>query len=257
MHFLDADLDIQAARMWWKSSTHLSLKTLLKTQKFKSKEKYLLMLLLSTALWQFYGTEWHGVPWTISDIYFLTENRGSGAGVFLDEPFIVPSHQKDPVKSSSPERRKPRSSQLEPLRALGIVLLELELGKPMDEMIEKESQEDDWSNINIHRKTLFTAVNLLRSPSIMSDIPLDIQEVIKNCLQPDIFQNYTNDPEALRGAFKREILMPLCGVVEVWYEDPFAGEVRGPILSPNSSGDCAVELRCVFPLPIAFFVVGC
>lgn len=90
--------------------------------------KYLLSYLLAKSVWQFYNTEWMGKEWTKESIHFMFERRQSDpdAGIYLNEPFISARFEPDASNDDSFLPHK-----FPEIKALGIVLLEIELGKSL------------------------------------------------------------------------------------------------------------------------------
>lgn len=214
----------------------------------RDNDKYLLILLITIAVWQFYSTGWLQQPWTTADIYFLTENRREKReGIFIDEPFLIPSFDHD--THNTPDTTQ--STALEALQSLGTMLLEIELGTLME---QKESEFLDlraWKGPR-YRRALYTAKRLIKDQKSLRHSPNVLQGIIKKCLEPDSFAIYINNPDNLRAAMKREIISPLLGFSHYIYRDIEQAEVREAIVASSGLVQSSTASRLVLtPLALS------
>lgn len=153
--------------------------------------KALLSFFLARSVWQFYSSDWMKNGWTKHAVHFMFEHYPPHSKViFINEPFLVAQLENGRAEKSKP-KGKPKSDissemfiahKYPKILTLGVMLLEIELGHPIEEF--KRSDSCDLEGINtIH----------LATGSVIKDEhmwrPQDayrlIAEVIEICVKPD------------------------------------------------------------------------
>jgi hypothetical protein len=166
--------------------------------------------LLIQAFWQCYGSKWMDDAWTklrIHFMYTLNTSRNSEPQLFAHEPFLT-------IDFAEHEQRALSINALIPskVRALGIMLLELELGTTI---------ESHWlaAFLNAEGKpNAFT--DLSTAQSLVPEKPEEdkelrkretyavLREIIRKCLYATEFKNGQNGDHE-RDLIFREILTPI------------------------------------------------
>ncbi|KAK0641770.1 hypothetical protein B0T16DRAFT_420502 [Cercophora newfieldiana] len=155
-------------RRWSVERPSISLRDLLKTasaEDFSEKKKEVLSVFLAKAVWQYYSSPWMAKPWTKDSVHFIFEQRRTGqneelAGIFVDEPLLSvsisapkPSSSKaaeacsdrkqntededdddDFFSSEGPVFSFQATHQLPKILALGVMLMEIQLGRPIESL---------------------------------------------------------------------------------------------------------------------------
>lgn len=189
------------------------------------------------AFWQLYDTAWMHSPWTVKTIHFMAERRQKEVGAFLNEPFIV-----------SPFRPENAAADLEGLgplphiKCLGVVLLQVALGKTAKRIAQKSVPE-----VASHDGILglvdqaYVTTTVLRDPSQTEDIPPALINVISACMEPDMTFRANlgpGDTGGIRMGVWRELAAPLQDLVEGTYlKHPDVLEVTLPTV-PQSVPQC-------------------
>lgn len=227
---IDESDNIEPARLWLTKST--TLQTILQThKKISIKHKAVLMLLLARAVWQFYDTGWLRIPWTTAGIHFITERRHNEVGDFIDEPFIITQFEQEVQRSNKIVRR----SNFDTLKALGTVLLEIELGILMQ---EEERNLEEYQTLQAKseaERAVYTAKTIFNQSDRMENVPDRLKHVIGHCLKPDKFRRYESEPAALRAAIKDNVLNPVLNTFKALWNDLESTDLRKPTvpLSPS------------------------
>ncbi|KAL8366654.1 hypothetical protein RB595_010493 [Gaeumannomyces hyphopodioides] len=155
-------------RQWDVESPSISLRDLLETasaEDFSEKKKEVLSVFLAKAVWQYYSSPWMAKPWTKDSVHFIFEQRRTCqneelAGIFVDEPLLSvsisapkPSSSKaaeacpdgkqntkdeddndDFFNSEGPVFSFQAAHQLPKILALGVMLMEIQLGRPIESL---------------------------------------------------------------------------------------------------------------------------
>ncbi len=152
----------------------VSFKQLLQTStKLPLREKRILAVVLANSLLQLCESPWFSREWSKEDISFFHKSTNR---VDLKRPYLS-THFQDPQQKDDPEamlRIHPNQSIL----ALGILLLEIQLGKP----IESQRSPEDLINgqeVNVNTD-LTTALRLLEDS--IDDIYEGYRTAIQACL---------------------------------------------------------------------------
>ncbi|KAF2176114.1 hypothetical protein K469DRAFT_646247 [Zopfia rhizophila CBS 207.26] len=211
----------------------ISLATLLdKGFLANSQQKALLSYLLVKAAWELYYSDWMTKEWSKHSIHFMFQTDGSfpshaaqeaqPCAIYVSEPFIEAEFESSP--STEPERSGvPTGSHLYPkILALGIMLLEIELGEHLVDKNGRDAEsikngkhmaasrilfEEEWKN---NKRGGFKC----------------IREIIETCILPDKAKLGT-DPDNLRNVLYREIVWPCRKLFSAaWDEDPDTFKIR-------------------------------
>ncbi|KAI8723796.1 Peptidase-S8 domain-containing protein [Fusarium sp. LHS14.1] len=199
LHFVEW---CEGARSWVPNTPSVSLSTILRNHKLSQKMKWLLFYLLAKSVWQFYSTDWMGKEWTKESIHFMFERRqgAKNAGIYLNEPFI--SARFDPDSSSNDAEFRPH--KFPKIKALGIVLLEIELGTVIEDHFDQECYAAD-EELNSDAD-LYAALKLFDDPDRLEDTELSLKTVIGDCLRPSKFMQHRQSVEELRKVLQEDVV---------------------------------------------------
>jgi hypothetical protein len=203
--------------------------------------KYLLSYLLAKSVWQFYNTDWMGKEWTKESIHFMFERRQSanGAGIYLNEPFI--SARFDPDAGNDDSSFRPH--KFPKIKALGIILLEIELGELIEDHFDAECYAPDGTlNADVD---LYTALRIYDDPDRLEDTFPLLKTVIGECLRPQKFMPHRHSVEELRKVLQEQVVDPLHTLIGL-YGQPDKIELR-PTVQMKPSQLQRVPTRQVGP----------
>ncbi|RSL85898.1 hypothetical protein CDV31_016489 [Fusarium ambrosium] len=209
LHFVEW---CEGARSWVPNTPSVSLSTILRNHKLSQKMKYLLSYLLAKSVWQFYSTDWMGKEWTKESIHFMFERRqgAKNAGVYLNEPFI--SARFDPDGSNNDAEFRPH--KFPKIKALGIVLLEIELGTVIEDHYEEECYAPD-GELNADAD-LYAALKLFDDPDRLEDTFPLLKTVIGDCLRPSKFMQHRQSVEELRKVLQEDVVDHLHTLIKLY-----------------------------------------
>lgn len=212
LHFVEW---CEGARSWVPNTPSVSLSTILRNHKLSQKMKYLLSYLLAKSVWQFYSTDWMGKEWTKQSIHFMFERRqgAKNAGVYLNEPFISARFDPDSSSSSSNDAEF-RPHKFPKIKALGIVLLEIELGTVIEDHYEEECYAPD-GELNADAD-LYAALKLFDDPDRLEDTFPLLKTVIGDCLRPSKFMQHRQSVEELRKVLQEEVVDHLHTLIKLY-----------------------------------------
>ncbi|KAF7530971.1 hypothetical protein G7054_g9332 [Neopestalotiopsis clavispora] len=222
-------------------SSSISLAELLQVTELDSKMRLLLSYTLAKAFWQFYGSDWMQEEWTKDTVHFMFEKSSSvPKGILVNEPFLAAQFG----KTACPNRENEmRIHQFPNILALGIMLIEIELGISLEERHKPDCYGTDGRPIV--NADLITALNTFDSELQNAYSPL--KNAIKACLKPDRFYEHQNDVVSLREALMKLIVDPIQQMYMIAWEHPDTSTVQ-PISFPTSD-DKHVNQRCQLPSP--------
>ncbi|CZR58257.1 uncharacterized protein PAC_08148 [Phialocephala subalpina] len=213
-------------RLFLLKASSVSLATVLEKRKLDGHDqlKILLSYLLAKALWQSYDSDWMTKDWTKHTIHFMRECiNGSPEPqeivTLIHKPFFaaefrpVPT-QGNPVQEvdSSSEKdfteKFPSMSHSYPkILALGIMLLEIELGKGIEQHLSDESPGEDEQQIDNYDH--YNAGRIILSPMWeRRNTYQAVKEMIEICLKPDIGKLGT-DQACIRNNLYTYVVAPL------------------------------------------------
>lgn len=169
--------------------------------------RYLLSYLLAKSVWQFYSTDWMGKEWTKDNIHFMYERRqgAKNAGLYLNEPFISARFGSD--LDSSTDGSKFRPHKFPRIKALGIMLLEIELGTVIEDIIEDDYQSECYADGELNADAdLYASQKLCDDPDRLEDTPWPLKAAIEACLRPTKFMQHRHSAEDLRRVLQEEVV---------------------------------------------------
>lgn len=162
--------------------------------------KLLLSYLLAKAVWQFYDSDWMATNWSKDRIHFMRERLNGSSepqevitlihkpyfATELSPPSACPSCVSQSKCSTEQDfmRRFPSATHFHPkILALGIMLLEIELGEGIELYQLEESLDDENPMEN---EDHFTAGRIILSPMWeRRNVYQAVKEMIEICLKPD------------------------------------------------------------------------
>jgi hypothetical protein len=149
--------------------------------------KVLLSYLLAKAVWQFYDSDWMEGLWTKDTVHFMRQRLDNReAKSLLDHrPFISAAFETS-LSSSDATPQPPRRTHIYPkILALGLVLLEIELGEGLENHCPDEYLDDN-GQLRPNAGHL-AAADFLKSKTWKDRTRtlMPIRQAIEICLKPD------------------------------------------------------------------------
>ena len=206
----------QLKRVLLFKASSVSLTEILEKGKLKKDDqlKLLLSYLLAKAVWQFYDSEWMASKWSKDTIHFMREQpRGCHDQIItlVHKPYLAtelqpPQHANDhksPHEINSPlaDRFSAVTHCYPKLLALGVMLMEIELGEGM------EKHRPD--NLNIENDDHYIAGGIILEPLWEKlDSYQAVKQMIEVCVKPDTGK-LGLDNEAVRSNLYIYIVAPL------------------------------------------------
>ncbi|KAF9769821.1 hypothetical protein IL306_012692 [Fusarium sp. DS 682] len=194
------------------------------------KMKYLLSYLIAKSIWQFYDTEWMEREWKTETIHFMYEHRqkDGNAGIYLNEPFISANFESNIHEDDSVFR--PHKFPM--VKALGILLLEIELGTVIQDHFTPHNFTDGELNADAD---LHVALELYDDPDRLEDTFPLLKTVIGDCLRPGKFMKYRHNVDELRKVLQDHVVDHLYTLIGL-YGQPDQIELRPTIqMSPSKA----------------------
>lgn len=195
----------------------VSLARLLSSASMRTDEQRRLLLsyLLAKAVWEFYDLDWMTEYWTKDAVHFMRLHLDGLASQqrmapLSHQPFILTDlRSSTPRAGMSPqtaaERNSGRTHILPKVLALGIMLLEIEFGRPVPGSEESPDVNDKQRANAAH----IAASNFLNSPEWKARrkrAPLPLVEAIEICVKPDTSRL---DPNRMRDSLYAAVVWPL------------------------------------------------
>ncbi|KAK3341830.1 hypothetical protein B0T25DRAFT_523068 [Lasiosphaeria hispida] len=189
---------------------------------FSTKDRLGLALRLSLAIGQLCSTPWISKSWTWNDVCVTQTAVGRNAAVKFPVMFILQdiySVTYDTDNASAATLTVPTLSEAlddEPvLTKLGLALIELAMGKSIEEM--KREYGPDGS-VEDHLANIYTAKQLLHNGKIRSEATREYENVVKVCIERRFFKDgiargLLSEDKLFFPCFRDAILTPL---LEVW-----------------------------------------
>ncbi|KAJ3938315.1 uncharacterized protein N0V96_011560, partial [Colletotrichum fioriniae] len=183
--------------------------------------------LLSNAVWQFYDSIWMRKEWNKGNIHFMLERRGNTAkAVYVDEPFLL-AHFDEP-ESLSEEKMRFRYHPLPKVLALGIMMLEVELGLKIEDYCQNRPEcYDADGNLTVNA-THIIAMEIFKTSGLWEEKETfePLKELIGTCLTADPFRSIAEHPGRIRDAIHRHVVAPLKKLFETAWGDFEKSAVR-------------------------------
>lgn len=222
------------------NSSSVSLSTLLDRGLLGNvQQKTLLFYLLVKAVCEFYYSDWMTKEWSKHSIHFMFQTDGSSHGaeeaqpyaIHISEPFIEADF-KSPLSTEPAEFKVPTQSHRYPkILALGIMLLEIELGK---HIVDQNGHENE----PIQNAKHIAASRILFTEEWRNNGGFKfIKQVIEICVTPDKVKLGT-DPDNLRNVLFQEVVLPCRNFfLGAWEEEPDTFNIRLKVPRETNSED--------------------
>ncbi|KAF3206925.1 hypothetical protein TWF106_000532 [Orbilia oligospora] len=173
-----------------------------------NQRKLLLSYLLSKAVWQFYDSDWMAEAWTKHNVHFMRQclDRMQQKVRLYHRPFISADLgvSTAPSKDSSPKR----SHIFPEILALGVMLLEIELGQNIEDHYSDEFLDADGKpRENADHITAGIIINSEKWGSRSATYQA-VKKVIEICVKPDKCKLGV-DPTRLRDNLYQSVVVPL------------------------------------------------
>lgn len=168
--------------------------------------KLTLAVMISYSLYYLYGSIWASGRWSRLNIIFFSDGRRTPLRPFLSS---------DPAKLRGPLSDPDGQHQYPELLELGIILLEIHLGRSLESFLGHREKISSYDDLWLESQRAFD----LRRLHIES---LVHREAIKRCLSPTFSMSGTYDAETLRMTIYREIVKPLEDELIKNFGDEFA-----------------------------------
>lgn len=245
-----------------KSPAYISLDEILDMKKKPTKRmRLLLCCYLARAFRDFYGSGWMEVSWTKRDVFFMFDPESNiPTGIYFHEPFLKAFHPEPARKviKSSFALASFRLHQFPNILALGIMLMEIELGLKIENYDPKCYDEHGKLDVNI---AYLTAQSIFaEKPELweQNDTFNVVRGVIATCLATspagDPFWEFRDGEHKsrLRDAINKQIvgrLQKQCR--ETWWTDKLDPETwEAPVYPIGINSDALPRpFQSVPPLP--------
>lgn len=197
--------------------------------------RLLLSYQLAKAIWQFYDSGWMITPWNKEKIFFMLQRRADTfASIYVNEPFLLATFEE--YMSPQPVTQFAYQSHHFPkILALGIMMIEIELGSKIEEYIEDhmlEAGEVSMTTYHLAAIAAFRKVQLGKAKDAFSFV----KGVIDICLVPEVFKPLFNDAAGQRDELYRLIVARLGKGYRDSWDDPENTEVDPIELDEVSQG---------------------
>ena len=167
----------------------MSLHDILKSPTKPSRKRRLLLCYqLAKAFWNFYGSNWMTAPWTNETVLFMFDQMNEPGCIFLDDPYLAASDciSIKPTVNPGSKDRGPvvRSHQSPKILALGIMLIEIEFGRKIEDFIGPQFYLEN-GELDINAKHVTARRIYLESREMWEnneEVYPQIQQVIATCL---------------------------------------------------------------------------
>ncbi len=195
----------------------VSLAKVLPSASMRADEQRRLFLsyLLAKAVWKFYDVDWMAEDWTKDAVHFMRhhlDDLQKPRAQLSHKPFILAKLRSSTSRASMPretaaKRNSGRTHILPKVLALGIVLLEIELGRSV-------VVPGDQNTANMSDQQRANAAHFAASTFLLSDkwntrrnkVYLRLAEAIEICVKPDTSRL---DPERARHSLYEAVVRPL------------------------------------------------
>ncbi|KAH6869555.1 hypothetical protein B0T10DRAFT_281115 [Thelonectria olida] len=192
-----------------------------------SQRKLLLSYLLAKAVWQFYDSDWIAEAWSKQEVQFMQQriDKLQNKVLLNYRPFISAEFRDDAPPQGAPSlegygvvAKTPKGTHIFPkILALGITLLEIELGEGIENRYAREFLDADG-------RPRANAAHMTAGDFITSDkwkaqkkVYLPVRQAIEICVKPDTGQLGT-DPARVRENLHRCVVAPLGALFGMAYD---------------------------------------
>ncbi|KAK4151208.1 hypothetical protein C8A00DRAFT_17366, partial [Chaetomidium leptoderma] len=229
--FVDAST-ADPLKQWIVERPSISLRCLLErasAQDFTEKKKEVLSVFLAKAVWQYYSSPWMREPWNKDSVHFVFERRitnpGLGmTGIFVDEPLLsvsIPAPNREHVVDNRGPSRLTfflATNRIPKILALGIMLMEIQLGRPIESLYTDSKYSHHCPNGIAHANTNHNICkDLINIHNIYAEkeTSLPMSTLITSCILPnDVFM--PPHAKGLDDDHIRDALYVLVKQLEVW-----------------------------------------
>ncbi|KAI0534305.1 hypothetical protein GGR58DRAFT_505461 [Xylaria digitata] len=153
----------EPSRSWIPTGPVVTLYDLLKQGGLGRKARYVLMFMITKAIWQFFNTGWLLVPWTAKTVQFMVERRKGQEGIYPDEPFILAHFEE--------QKDKQMDNRFHVIKNLGVLLLELEKNKVMEDEMDLIPNRRELEGLDELGKARYIAWTVYDNPEKTENIP--------------------------------------------------------------------------------------
>ncbi|KAK4167718.1 hypothetical protein QBC43DRAFT_203038 [Cladorrhinum sp. PSN259] len=196
--------------------------------------KLLLSYLLARAVWQFYDTDWIAEDWTKETVHFMAQRLdrftrnistartgGTTHPKLYHRPFLLAQLQAS-ANSLGAASNLDATTQIHifpKIMALGIVLLEIEIGQPIEQYISYDHLDEDGNPRDNSR--YFAGVEFITSAewSNRRSTPKAVKQAIETCLGPDMTK-LGHDPASVRDRLYEHVVGSLRNLFSIMWTSP-------------------------------------
>lgn len=241
-------------------SPSISLSNLLEATLLDTKSRLLLSYILAKAVWQFYDSKWMRQEWNKDSLHFMFEKTSTvPKAVLVNEPFLYHDFGKD---TRPPEDDVMRVHQFPKILALGVMLLEIELGISLKDKQSADCINDDGSSAM--NADLMTAIEVFNNDlQAKTDVMMPLKKAIEACIWPTAFDQHQGDTDSIREALWKGIVRPIEQVYMIAWEHPDETKVqpidlevlvghcesRGPSLPMTPEPQSALPIQTYHNIP--------
>ncbi|KAF2120733.1 peptidase S8/S53 domain-containing protein [Lophiotrema nucula] len=224
-------------RKFLRSSMGIPLSSLIGTEKLTEKMKLSLSFLLVRTFWQYCESEWMQDDWSKESVHFMLDTvDGSPKVVSVHEPFLQArfnrnsqsnnleksSEQKRPLNRKRKYRKthgnlkaQNRTHQYPKLLALGIMLLEIELDRKLEDLATPDEEESDVVTLRHGMAT-----DVLNNPALWPSkgVWTPVKESVDICIKADTDVLGSFEQE-LRHNFYRRVVGPFKAFLALAWSD--------------------------------------
>jgi len=138
-----------------------------------------------------------------------------GAFPFLNEPFIRSSFEPSTISTKIGAKYLADGKTM-PIRAFGVMLMEIELRVPMHEEMERLPEFGGMDNKHDHSNHAYTAQMLFEDEERMESVPNPLKAVIGTCLKPPSI----SERPSMRLAIHSDIVTPIESMLKQLFGTP-------------------------------------
>ncbi|USP74754.1 S8 family peptidase [Curvularia clavata] len=197
----------------------------LKSLQNEIQRKLLLSYLLAKAAWQFYDSDWMAEAWSKHEVQFMRQRLGNlqNKAILNYRPFILVEFQDDAPRTPSLQGRNAmgetvRRTHIFPkILALGITLLEIELGEGIEKRYPREFLDADGRpRANADHLTAGDFISSEEWKGRNKTMKF-VKQAIEICVKPDTGLLGT-DPVHVRENLHRYVVTPLRNLFDMMYD---------------------------------------
>ncbi|KAL8379984.1 hypothetical protein RB599_009434 [Gaeumannomyces hyphopodioides] len=164
---------------------------------------------LAKAVWEFYDSSWMEQVWTKEVVHFMFQRplTKDADGIYVDDPLLlVRFAEKNPHSAGD---RKALSHKFPKLLALGVMMMEVELGVRIEDFFDREWL--DPLGVPLVNADHFAALKLFKDEERWSnqDTFDALKSAIEMCLKPAQWRTSEDDMVAHRDAVYQKVVAPL------------------------------------------------